>query len=73
MAVVNPTDTGRPPAQAATVNIAGTAWPVYKLEALAAAAAVALLIALITGSAQAAVLAAATAAALRWVFALVRA
>ncbi len=49
------------------MDIAGTAWPVYKLEAVAAGLVTALLLALITGSAQTAVLAAATVAALRWI------
>ncbi|GAB4587434.1 hypothetical protein [Nocardia sp. IFM 10818] len=65
MAVVHPTQAQR--ARAATVDIAGTAWPVYKLEALAAGLVTALLLALITGSVQTAVLAAATVAALRWI------
>ncbi|MGW4242788.1 hypothetical protein [Nocardia sp. NPDC004722] len=69
MAVVNPTDTERAPARA-TVDIAGTAWPVYKLEALFAGAVVCLTLALITGSVQVAVLGAATVAALRWLLAM---
>ncbi|WP_306359426.1 hypothetical protein [Nocardia sp. CC227C] len=64
MAVVHPTRTAHP--RAATVDIAGTAWPVYKLEALAAALATGLILALITGSLQAAVLAAAAVASIRW-------
>ncbi|MFC9999224.1 hypothetical protein [Nocardia sp. NPDC127526] len=67
MAVVHPTQAKRARARAATVDIAGTAWPVYKLEALAAGLVTALLLALITGSVQTAVLAAATVAALRWI------
>jgi hypothetical protein len=54
-----------------TLDIAGTAWPVYKLEALALAASTCLILALVTGSLQVAVLAAAGAAALRWVTAAV--
>ncbi|WP_067545730.1 hypothetical protein [Nocardia crassostreae] len=67
MAVVHPTQVERVRSQAPTVDIAGTAWPVYKLEAVAAGLVTALLLALITGSAQTAVLAAATVAALRWI------
>ncbi|WP_405135894.1 hypothetical protein [Nocardia sp. NBC_01388] len=55
-----------------TVSIAGTAWPVYKLEALAAGLIIALVLLLITGSPQIAVLAAATAVALRWIVAVAR-
>lgn len=71
MAVVNPTDTERASARA-TVDIAGTAWPVYKLEALFAGVVVCLMLALITGSVQVAVLGAATVAALRWLLAMAR-
>ncbi|MFC8385139.1 hypothetical protein [Nocardia sp. NPDC056952] len=53
-------------AASATVDIAGSAWPVYKLEALAAALVVAALLLLIIGSPQVAVLAAAAVAAVRW-------
>ncbi|WP_431958536.1 hypothetical protein [Nocardia lijiangensis] len=49
-----------------TVDIAGTAWPVYKLEALAAGLVAGVLLLLITGAPQVAVLAAAAIAALRW-------
>lgn len=59
-------------ARVAAVDIAGTAWPVYKLEALFAGVVVALTLALITGSAQAAVLGAAVIAALRWIAGSVR-
>lgn len=52
----------------ATIDIAGSAWPVYKLEALAAALVVGALLLLITGSAQVAVLSAAGVAAVRWAF-----
>ncbi|MFJ2669047.1 hypothetical protein ACIO14_32335 [Nocardia fluminea] len=53
-------------AASATVDIAGSAWPVYKLEALVAALVVGALLLLIIGSPQVAVLAAATVAAVRW-------
>ncbi|MFD4357370.1 hypothetical protein ACFWPX_32825 [Nocardia sp. NPDC058518] len=53
-------------AASATVDIAGSAWPVYKLEALVAALVVGALLLLIVGSPQVAVLAAAAVAALRW-------
>ncbi|MFJ4657750.1 hypothetical protein ACIP5Y_41345 [Nocardia sp. NPDC088792] len=72
MAVVHPTQEQRTRSRVATVDIAGTAWPVYKLEALAAALVTTLLVALIVGSVQTAVLAGATVAALRWILALVR-
>ncbi|WP_431972218.1 hypothetical protein [Nocardia sp. bgisy134] len=49
-----------------TVDIAGTAWPVYKLEALAAGLVAGVLLLLITGAPQVAVLAAAAITALRW-------
>lgn len=49
-----------------TIDIAGTAWPLYKLEALAAGLIVGVLLALLTGSLQIAVLTAAAVAALRW-------
>lgn len=54
-------------ASASTLDIAGSAWPVYKLEALAAGVFTALPLALITGSGQLAVLAAATVVALVWI------
>ncbi|MRH90040.1 hypothetical protein GFY24_21795 [Nocardia sp. SYP-A9097] len=72
MAVVHPTQMRRPRARLATVNIAGTAWPVFKLEALAAGLVIALILLLVTASAQTAVLAGATVMAVRWVLALVR-
>lgn len=50
-----------------SVDIAGTAWPVYKLEALAAALVTGVLLGLILGSPQVAVLAAAAVAAVRWI------
>ncbi|WP_167473890.1 hypothetical protein [Nocardia arthritidis] len=50
-----------------TVDIAGTAWPTYKLEALAAGVVSCLVLALITGSMEIAVLAAAGVAAVRWI------
>ncbi|MET8780079.1 hypothetical protein ABZV58_34250 [Nocardia sp. NPDC004654] len=49
-----------------SVDIAGTPWPVYKLEALAAGLVAGALLLLITGVPQVAVLAAAAVAALRW-------
>lgn len=48
-----------------TVDLAGSAWPVYKLEAVAAGLAITLVLGLITGSAQVAVLAAAAVASVR--------
>lgn len=53
-------------AASATVDIAGSAWPVYKLEALVAALVVGALLLLVVGSPQVAVLAAAAVAAARW-------
>ncbi|MEV6226020.1 hypothetical protein AB0M13_30615 [Nocardia fluminea] len=53
-------------APSATVDIAGSAWPVYKLEALVVALVVGALLLLIIGSPQVAVLAAAAVAAVRW-------
>ncbi|WP_043650184.1 hypothetical protein [Nocardia thailandica] len=61
------------PEAPATIDIAGSAWPVYKLEALAAGLIVCALLGLITCSAQLAVLAAAGVAALRWAFGAARA
>ncbi|MFB8004554.1 hypothetical protein [Nocardia sp. NPDC056000] len=72
MAVVHPTQMHRIPVRVATVNIAGTAWPLFKLEALAAGLVIALILLLVTGSAQTAVLAGATVMAIRWVVAIVR-
>ncbi|MFI9510869.1 hypothetical protein [Nocardia sp. NPDC052566] len=70
MAVPYPTQL--PPAvHPQTVDIAGSAWPTYKLEAVAAGVVTCLILALITGSPQIAVLAAAAVAALRWIVALV--
>ncbi|WP_405162329.1 hypothetical protein OG203_39550 [Nocardia sp. NBC_01499] len=60
MAVVHPS------ARSATIEIAGSAWPLYKLEAVAAALVICLILALITGSPQVAVLIAATVGAARW-------
>ncbi|MEU7633236.1 hypothetical protein AB0C34_25195 [Nocardia sp. NPDC049220] len=59
MAVVHP------PVRAATIEIAGSAWPVYKLEALVVGLMTCLVLALITGSPQIAVLAAAAVGAAR--------
>ncbi|MBO0853221.1 MAG: hypothetical protein J2P18_05565 [Nocardia sp.] len=54
------------PPVAHVVPLAGVPWPVYKLESLVLAAMVALVLAVVTGSAQVAVLVAAAAATLRW-------
>ncbi|MFE6864336.1 hypothetical protein [Nocardia sp. NPDC057668] len=72
MAVVHPIRDTRTRVHGATVGIAGSAWPVFKLEALGLGLAVALLLLLITGAAQTAVLAGATVAALRWIAGAVR-
>lgn len=61
MAVVHPST--RP----AAVEIAGTTWPMYKLEAVGLALVTCLVLALITGSLQVAVLAAAAVGAIRWI------
>ncbi|RDI65375.1 hypothetical protein [Nocardia pseudobrasiliensis] len=66
MAAVNPTP------RSASIDIAGTAWPVYKIEALALALLTCVVLAVVTGSLQAAVLAAAAVATLRWVIAAAR-
>lgn len=63
MAIVHPS------ARRATVDIAGSAWPVYKLDALAAGLVTCLILALITGSPQFAVLAAVGAT--RWIAGLI--
>ncbi|MBF6289399.1 hypothetical protein [Nocardia cyriacigeorgica] len=60
------------PARPAAIDIAGSAWPVYKLEALAAGLATLLALALIVGSAQVAVLAAAAVASLVWIGGILR-
>lgn len=49
-----------------SVDIAGTAWPVYKLEALVAGLVTCLILALITGSAQLGVLIGAAILVTRW-------
>ncbi|WP_040688714.1 hypothetical protein [Nocardia vinacea] len=49
------------------VDIAGSAWPMYKLEAIALGLLICLTLALITGSLQVAVLVAAAAGTARWV------
>ncbi|MGY1899026.1 hypothetical protein [Nocardia gipuzkoensis] len=64
MAVVHP------PARSATIDIAGSAWPVYKLDALFVGLAAFLVLALITGSLQIAVLVAAALSAARWLIGL---
>jgi Flp pilus assembly protein TadB len=63
MAVVHPS------ARPAAVDIAGSAWPMYKLEAVALGLVICLVLALITGSLQVAVLVAAGFGAGRWVVA----
>ena len=55
-----------------TVDIAGTAWPVYKLEAIAAGLAVFLVAMLIVGSMQVAVVGASALAAGVWLVGSVR-
>jgi uncharacterized membrane protein YqjE len=55
-----------------TVDIAGTAWPVYKLEAIAAGLVVFLIVMLIFGSMQVAVLGASALAAGVWLAGSVR-
>ncbi|MET7773906.1 hypothetical protein [Nocardia sp. NPDC005366] len=50
-----------------SVDIAGSAWPVFKLEALAAGLVTCLMLALITGSPQIGVLAGSAVAVVRWV------
>ncbi|RDI49787.1 hypothetical protein [Nocardia mexicana] len=71
MAVVDPTS--RPAiASRQVIDIAGTPWPVYKLEALALAVVTCLILALITGSLQVAVLTAAAAGSLRWIIGAMR-
>ncbi len=49
-----------------TIDLAGSAWPVYKLEALAAGLITLVVLAMIVGSPQLAVLAGAAVAAARW-------
>lgn len=53
------------------VDIAGTAWPMYKLEAIALGLMLSIVLTLITGSLQVAALLAAGVGALRWVVAQV--
>ena len=48
------------------IDIAGTAWPMYKLEAVAAGLIVLLVLFVVTGTAQTAVLTAAAATTLVW-------
>ena len=57
---------------ARTIEIAGTAWPLYKLEALVAAGIVFLLLAVVVQSLQVAVLAAAAIAVVVWIAGLAR-
>ncbi len=56
-----------PPACGATIDIAGSAWPVYKLDAVVVGLVSCLLLALITASLQVAVLAGAAVGAAQWV------
>ncbi|WP_433714764.1 hypothetical protein ACQP2U_12255 [Nocardia sp. CA-084685] len=56
------------PARRTVIDIAGSAWPIYKLEAIALALVICLLLALIIGSLQIAVLVAAGVGTGRWVF-----
>ncbi len=56
-----------PPARGATIDIAGSAWPVYKLDAVVVGLVTCLLLTLITGSPQVAVLAAAALGTAWWV------
>ncbi|MBF6221336.1 hypothetical protein IU479_24855 [Nocardia abscessus] len=58
------------PPRSATIDIAGSAWPVYKLDALFVGLAAFLVLALITGSLQIAVLVAAALGAARWLIGL---
>ncbi|WP_280236225.1 hypothetical protein [Nocardia cyriacigeorgica] len=60
------------PARPATIDIAGSDWPVYKLEALVAGLLAGLALALIVGSAQFAVLAAAAVGSVVWAAGLIR-
>ncbi|MFG3619770.1 hypothetical protein [Nocardia sp. NPDC047654] len=53
-------------ARGTTIDIAGSAWPTYKLDALVVGLVTCLVLVLITGSPQIAVLAAAALAAARW-------
>ncbi|MEV6139749.1 hypothetical protein AB0L63_27630 [Nocardia sp. NPDC051990] len=55
------------PTRPATVDIAGSPWPMYKLEAIALGLVICVVLALITGSPQVAVLVAAGVGAGRWV------
>ncbi|WP_433756039.1 hypothetical protein [Nocardia sp. CA-135398] len=54
-------------ARPTAVDIAGSAWPMYKLEAIALGLVICLVLALITGSLQVAVLVAAAVGTGRWV------
>lgn len=67
MAVVTPS------AASATVDIAGSAWPVYKLEALVAGLVVGALLLLVVGTPQTAVLVGAAVATVRWIIGATRA
>ncbi|MEU2041696.1 hypothetical protein [Nocardia niwae] len=53
-------------ARGTTIDIAGSAWPAYKLDALVVGLVTCLVLVLITGSLQIAVLAAAALGAARW-------
>ncbi len=65
MTVVNPSPTITRGVR--KIDIAGSQWPVYKLEALALGVLTGLVVVLVTGSPQVAVLSAAAVAALRWI------
>ncbi|GAA5059110.1 hypothetical protein [Nocardia callitridis] len=77
MAVVHPSVTDssgvRGSSRAHSIAIAGSAWPMFKLEALVAGIVVCAVLGLVTGSAQAAVLVGATVAMVRWVLGRARA
>ncbi|MFF3570361.1 hypothetical protein [Nocardia jiangxiensis] len=69
MTVVNPPQTVARGVR--KVDIAGSQWPLYKLEALALGVVAGLVLVLVTGSPQVAVLTAAMVAAARWIAAVV--
>lgn len=66
MAVVDPISRSAVAARR-TIDIAGTPWPLYKLEALALGVLILSVLALVTGSVQVAVLAGAAVATVRWI------
>lgn len=75
MTAVHPSSFGAPRVRgaesprSASVELAGTAWPLFKLEALALGFVALLVLLLVTGSAATAVLGGAGLAAARWVVA----